>query len=189
MIDPSVVLAEGPYHITVEWSVFFSQLFGFVVIVFTIVKWVVPPVQRMMARAQEKVRTQLEESEQATARLVAAKQKYDNALAEAQLELEEMRKDAHADAEFIIAKMREAAADEVERVRRQGRDQILQLRRQLIRDLQTDLTNAMLDRTAERVRVRVSTPQAQADSVERFLEDLEALANGNRQRQAQARWN
>lgn len=189
MIDSSVVLAANPYHITWDWSVFLSQLVGFAVIVFAIVKWVVPPVKGMMVRAQDTVRKQIEESEQATARLTAAKQRYDAALAEAQTELESMRADAHADAEFIIEKLREVAATEVERVRRQGRDQVLQLRRQLVHDLQYNLTIAMVDRTEERVRATVNSPQAQSDSIDRFLEDLDTLADGSSERQAQARWN
>jgi F-type H+-transporting ATPase subunit delta len=189
MIGSTAVLASGPYHIHWDWSVFGSQLFGFAVIIFIFVKWLYPPLRRVMAKSQDLVRRQLEESEHASARLAEAKQKYEAVVAEAQVELEEMRKDAHTDAEFIIEKMREAAEAEVERVRKQGRDQILQLRRQLIRDLQVDLTNSILDRTEERIRVHVRTPQAQADSIEHFLEGLEVMANGSPQRQAQARWN
>ncbi|BCK57431.1 hypothetical protein [Nocardia wallacei] len=191
MKHPSGVLAEGVYDITIDWPVFLSQLFGFAVIIFVVVKWVVPPVKTLMARSQEVVRKQLEESEQAAVRLTEAKQAYDNAIAQAQAELEVLRADAKADAESIIAQMREAAAAEVERVRKQGRAQILQLRRQMIRDLETDLAAAMLELTEEKVRDRVSTPQAKSDSIERFLEDLEALANSGSgvERQVQPRWN
>ncbi len=191
MNHTSGILAAGPYHIVFDWPVFFSQLFAFGVIVFVFVKWIWPPLNSLMARNQENVRKQLEESTEAAERLTKAKQAYDNAMAEAQKELERMRVDAQDDAEHIIAQMREAAAAEVERVRKQGREQILQLRRQLIRDLQTDLTAAMLDRTEEKVRIRITSPQAQSESIERFLEELEVLANGEHavRRQAQSRWN
>ncbi|MFE3060206.1 hypothetical protein [Nocardia sp. NPDC059239] len=99
------------------------------------------------------------------------------AVAEAQAELDRMREEARADADRIIAQMREAAAAEVERVRKQGRDQILQYRRQMIRDLEQDLAAAMLALTEEKVREQIGSPQARADSIEKFLEDLEALAN------------
>ncbi|QIS22828.1 hypothetical protein [Nocardia terpenica] len=189
MIHTGGVLAAGPYHITFDWPVFFSQLFGFVVIVFVTVKWIVPPVKRMMERSQDTIRKQLEESAEAANRLTEAKQSYDKAAAEAQAELERMRTDAQSDAEHIIAQMREAAATEVERVRKQGRDQILQLRRQLIRDLQHDLTMSMLDRTEEKVRAQVASNQVRSDSIEKFIDDLEALANGTLHRRAQSRWN
>ncbi|MTE13666.1 F0F1 ATP synthase subunit B family protein [Nocardia aurantiaca] len=186
MILTDTHLAEGIYHITFDWPVFFSQLFGFAVIVWFVVKYVVPPVKRIMNNAQDQIRRQLEESEAAAQRLATAKAAYDNAVAEAQAELERMREEARADADRIILQMREAAAAEVERVRKQGRDQILQYRRQMIRDLEQDLAAAMLALTEEKVREQIGTPQARADSIEKFLEDLEALANsGEVPRQAQ----
>ncbi|MBB5918422.1 F-type H+-transporting ATPase subunit delta [Nocardia transvalensis] len=191
MNHPIGVLAEGIYDITIDWPVFISQLFGFAVIVFVFVKWIVPPVKSLMERSQETVRKQLEESEEATTKLAEAKQAYDSALAQAQAELEVLRADARADAEFIIAQMRDAAAAEVDRVRKQGRAQILQLRRQMIRDLETDLAAAMLELTEEKVRDQVSTPRAKSESIEKFLEDLEALANSGpgARSEVRSRWN
>jgi|GEM_PF-4283604 len=193
MTNTSGVLAAGPYHITFDWPVFFSQLFGFAVIVFIFVKWLLPPIKRMMTKSQDVIARQLDESTKAADRLDEAKRSYDNALAEAQTELERLRADARADADHIIAQMREAASAEVERVRKQGRDQIGQLHRQMVRDLQAELVTNMLDRTEERVRQQVATLQAKSDSVEKFLEDLEVMANGQAapalKRRAQSRWN
>src|SRR6478672_8833010 len=98
---------SGIFHITFDWPIFFSQLFGFAVIVFIIVKYVAPPVGRLMAKAQNNIQKQLEENQQAADRLVEAKRAYDNAVTDAQAELEHIREDARADAERIIAKMRE----------------------------------------------------------------------------------
>lgn len=184
------VLAEG-YDITFDWPVFFSQLFGFVVIVFIFWKWIAPPVKRLMAKQTDAVAKQLSESEHATAQLEEAKRSYADAVTEAQTELDQIRADAHADAEYIVAQMREAAAAEVERVRRQGREQVAQIRRQMVRDLETDLAAAMLEITEEKVRDQVGTPEAKSESIERFLEDLEILANSTPpvKRQAQPGWN
>ncbi|WP_024803454.1 ATP synthase F0F1 subunit delta [Nocardia sp. BMG51109] len=191
MNHPTSLLAEGIYHISFDWPVFFSQLFGFAVIIFVAVKWIVPPVKSLMARSQDMVRRQLEESERAAARLTEAKQAYDSALAQAEVELEVMRAEARADAGHIIAQMREAAAAEVERVRKQGRAQIFQLRRQMVSDLEADLAAAMLELTEEKVRDQAASARAKSESIEKFLEDLEALANSGSgaQRQVQQRRN
>ncbi|MFE3189552.1 hypothetical protein ACFXHA_11130 [Nocardia sp. NPDC059240] len=182
MILNHALLAEGIYNIRFDWPVFFSQLFGFAVIVWFFAKYVVPPMKRIMNDAQNKIRRQLEESDAAADRLATAKAAYDNAVAEAQAELERMREEARIDADRIIAQMREVAATEVERVRKQGRDQILQYRRQMIRDLEVDLAAAMLALTEEKVREQLGSPQQRADSIDRFLEDLEALANSGEAR-------
>ncbi|GAA5085611.1 hypothetical protein [Nocardia iowensis] len=185
------ILAEGLYDIHFEWPVFISQLFGFVVIIWVIVKWVVPPVKRMMAKAQGEIQKQIEENEQAAARLNKAKEVYDHGMAEAKAELAQLIEDAHADAEQIVVKMRETAAAEVERVRKQGRDQIELMRRQLIRDLKTDFAASVMTHTADTVRDQVHSPQIKSDAVEKFLEELEAMANTGPAIRArtQSQWN
>ncbi|WP_433713889.1 hypothetical protein ACQP2U_06795 [Nocardia sp. CA-084685] len=168
---------SGIFHITFDWPIFFSQLFGFAVIIFVIVKWVAPPVKRLMAKAQNNIQKQLEENQQAADRLVEAKRAYENAVTDAQAELEHIREDARADAERIIAKMREFADAEVARVRSQGRDQIAQMRTQLIRDLKEELITTVMDSTEEKVRYEIGSTHVAADSIDKFLEDLEAMAN------------
>lgn len=185
-----LLAASSGWDITFDWPIFFSQLFGFAVIVYIWMKWINPPLKKLMVKGQTTIARQLDESEQAAERLEAAKLAYDNAAAEAQKELEQLRADAHRDSERIIAQMRQIAAEEVERVRRQGRTQISLFRRQLMRDLEADLIAAMLDLTEEKVREQVDTPQARSEAVEKFLDDLEALANAAPpvRRQAPTRW-
>lgn len=189
MIQTSDILAEGLYEITFDWPIFFSQLFGFAVIIFVIVKYVVPLVKPIMAKAQANIQHQLEESEKAADRLAQAKQAYDSALAEAQAELERLREDARVDAEHIIAKMREAAAAEVARVRRQGRDQVVLFRKQVIRQMQSDLTATVLARTEQKVREQVQSPQTKAESIEKVLNDLEVMAHTTPAVRSRAQWN
>ncbi|MFI6868909.1 hypothetical protein [Nocardia sp. NPDC050406] len=186
MIGTNDLLAASGWQITFDWPIFLSQLFGFGVIIFIWIKWIQPPVARLMHKAQDTIARQIEDSEEAATRLESAKRSYDNAVAEAQKELEQLREDAKRDAERIVAQMREIAAEEVERVRKQGNTQIALFRRQLIRDLEADLTAAMLDLTEEKVREHVSTPQARSEAVEKFLEDLEVLANGGSAHRRQA---
>ncbi|WP_194834481.1 hypothetical protein [Nocardia sp. XZ_19_369] len=191
MTPSSDILAEGIYQIHFEWQVFVSQLFGFAVIVWVIVKYVAPPVKRMMAKAQGEIQKQIEENQQAADRLVKAKQVYDEGLAEAKAELAQLLEDAQADAEDIVVKMRETAAAEVERVRKQGRDQIELMRRQLIRDLKADFSQQVLMHTSDSVRDQVQSPQIKSDAVERFLDDLETMANTGSSGRAhtQSQWN
>ncbi|PXX69371.1 ATP synthase F0 subcomplex B subunit [Nocardia tenerifensis] len=191
MTPSSDILAEGIYQIHFEWQVFFSQLFGFAVIVWVIVKYVAPYVKRAMVKQQDDIRKQIEENDQAAQRLTEAKQVYDEGLAEAKTELAQLIEDAHADADDIVAKMRETAAAEVDRVRKQGRDQIELMRRQLIRDLKADFSEQVMAHTTESVREQVQSPQIKSDAVERFLDELQAMANTGSSGRArtQSQWN
>lgn len=177
MIHNDILAREGFFDITFDWPVFFSQLFGFALIVYAFIKWGAPWVKGIMSKAQDTVAKQIEESSQAADRLIEAKKAYDNALAEATAELERLREDARVDAEHILEKMRQAATDEVARVRRQGRDSVVLFHKQVIRDLEADLLNTIVARTEEKVRDQVSSPRAKADSIERVLGDLESAAD------------
>jgi len=65
-------------------SIFIGQLIGFAVIVFIIVKWVVPPVRNLMRKQQEAVRVALAESAEAAKKLAEADAMHAKALAEAE---------------------------------------------------------------------------------------------------------
>lgn len=186
----SPALADG-YHITFQWPVFFSQLFGFAVIVFVMMKWIVPVVRNMMARSQEAIARQVDESERATQRLTDAQVAYDDAVDEANTMIDNMRADAQTDAQRIVEQLRQTAADEVDRVRKQGREQVTLLRRQLIRDLEADLATALLAATEKKVRQEASQADTASAGIDRFLDELEALADASpgARRQALARWN
>lgn len=190
MSPASGVLADG-YHISFQWPVFFSQLFGFAVIVFVMMKWIVPLVRTMMARSQDAIARQLDESDRATQRLTDAQLAYDDAVDDANTAIETMRADARADAQRIVEQLRHTAAEEVERVRKQGREQVALVRRQLVRDLQADLTTALLAATEEKVRQQSGSATTASEGIDRFLEELEALADAEpgARRQALARWN
>jgi F-type H+-transporting ATPase subunit delta len=176
MTNPLTVEASGLYNIHFELSTFIGQLIGFAVIVFVIVKWIVPPVRTMMRKRQDAVRTQLDESEQAAARLAEARHAFDEAVDEAHKESAKIRADAHTDAAQIAEQLRAQADAEVTRVSQHGREQVGLAHAQLIRELKADLGKAALTQAGRQVRDHLDSPQAKSESVDRFLDELEAMA-------------
>ena len=57
-------------------STFIGQFIGFVVIVFLVVRYVVPPVRNMMRTQQDNVRQQLEDSSAAAEKVARADEKH-----------------------------------------------------------------------------------------------------------------
>lgn len=171
------------YHINFDWSTFIGQLVGFAAIVYVIMKWVVPAVRSMMVKQQDTIRRQLVESQEASARLSEAKQAYQSALNEAEMESARIREDARADAEQIADQLRLQADSEVARVSQHGRDQVVLSRAQLIRELKADLGTAAVDQAGRRVREHLDTDQAKSDSVDRFLDELEAMVGAGKKGQ------
>ncbi|MFD0359941.1 hypothetical protein ACFQZZ_00545 [Nocardia sp. GCM10030253] len=164
------------FHITWDWPIFLSQLFGFAVLVYVLARWVAPRVRAAMVKAQDSIRIQLEESERAVVQVVAAAEAHEAALAQAGLAAAQLEKDAHAAAERILADMREEAEEVAVRTKRHGLERIGQVRRELVHELRAGLHAAVLERTEHMVRHRLSSPQAKSGGVDRFLDELEAMA-------------
>lgn len=157
-------------------SIFIGQLVGFAVIVWLLVKFVVPPVRKLMADQQESVRKQLEEAAAASARLTEAGQAHSTALANAAAEAQQVTAEARSDAERIAEQLRSQAGVEAERVKTTGGQQVGLMRAQLIRELRSGLGAEAVQRAGELVRAHVADPQRQSATVDRFLDELDAMA-------------
>lgn len=157
-------------------STFIGQLVGFAVILFVLWKYVVPPVRKLMATQQDAVRTQLADSATASKRLADADSAHTKALQEAKSEAARITEEARADSVKIAEQLRAQADVEVERIKVQGAAQVQLLRGQLIRELRQSLGTESVHRAGELVREHVSDPAAQSATVDRFLDDLDAMA-------------
>jgi F-type H+-transporting ATPase subunit delta len=157
-------------------STFIGQLIGFAVIVWLLWRYVVPPVRRMMTTQQETVRRQLEESATAANKVDQADSQHAKAVEEAKADAARVVEEARADAEKIAEQMRAQADSEVERIKVQGAQQVQLLRQQLIRELRQHLGTESVARAGEIVREHVSDEGRQSATVDRFLDELDAMA-------------
>lgn len=157
-------------------STFIGQLIGFAVIVFLIVRYVVPPVKRMMTAQQETVRRQLEESSAAAEKVAKADQQHAKAVEDAKADAKRVVDEARADAEKITQQLRAQADAEVERIKVQGAAQVQLLRQQLIRELRSHLGTESVVRARELVTEHVSDDGNRSATVDRFLGELDAMA-------------
>lgn len=157
-------------------STFIGQLIGFAVIVLIITKFVVPPVRRLMADQQEAVRTQLAESAASAQRLAAADSHHTQRVQEGRADARHVVDEARSDSVRITEQLAAQAEVEAERIKVQGVQQVSLLRSQLIRQLRGDLGSESVRRAGELVRAHVADPQARSATVDRFLDELEAMA-------------
>ena len=157
-------------------STFIGQLVGFLVIIWIIWRYAVPPVRRLMASQQEAVRNQLDESAKAAQRLADADKYHAQRVEEAKAEAKHITAEARVDAERIGEQLRVQADVEVERIKVQGGQQVSLLRAQMIRQLRQELGTESVRRAADLVRAHVADPQAQSATVDRFLDELDSMA-------------
>ncbi|MCB0933483.1 MAG: F0F1 ATP synthase subunit B/delta [Mycobacterium sp.] len=157
-------------------STFIGQLIGFAVIVWIIVKYVVPPVRRLMTDQKETVRTQLEDSAKAAKRLAAADQYHAQRVEQGRVEAKHIVEEARTDSVRIEEQLASQAVVDAERIKVQGGQQVALLRTQTIRQLRADLGSESVERAADIVRAHVSDPSARSATVDRFLDELDSMA-------------
>jgi F-type H+-transporting ATPase subunit b len=153
-----------------------SEIVGFLVILFVIYRYVVPPARKAMNKQQELIRQQIADSEAAAARLREAEQAYDNAVTEARVDAAKIRDDARADAQAIEEEMRAHAEREVERIRQRGEEQLALQRAQLSRELRVLVGQQASELAGRMVREHLSDDARRAATVDRFLDELESMS-------------
>ena len=157
-------------------STFIGQLIGFAAIVLLVWRYVVPPVRNMMTARQDAVRQQLKDSEKAAQRLTESTAAHSKAVEAAKEEAERVVEEANSDAERIGEQLEAQAGVEAERIKVQGARQAELLRAQLTRQLRLELGHESVRQAGELVRNYVADAEQQAATVDRFLDDLEAMA-------------
>lgn len=157
-------------------STFIGQLIGFALIVFILVRYVVPLVRRMMVAQKETVRRQLEEHAEAEKKVADADTEHAKALEQAKSEAAEVIEEARRDAEKIAEQLRVQADQELERIKTQGAQQVQLLRQQLVRELRQSLGAESVQRAGDIVRNFVSDSSEQSATVDRFLAELDEMA-------------
>jgi ATP synthase F0 subunit b len=156
-----------------EWI---GEFIAFVVVVLVAFRYVVPPVRKIMKSQQETVAKQVEDAKKATERLAAAEKKYSEVLAEARTEAAKIRDAARADGQRIVVEMRAQAEREIERIRQRGEEDLATQRQQVVRELRARIGRLSAESAGELVTAHLSSDAKRTATVDRFLDEFEAMA-------------
>jgi ATP synthase F0 subunit b/ATP synthase F1 delta subunit len=157
-------------------STFIGQLIGFALIVFLVVRYVVPPVRNLMTAQQSAVRQQLADSAAAADRLTESTTAHSKAVEAAKEEAKRVVEEAKTDAGRITEQLQAQADVEAERIKAQGVSQVELLRTQLTRQLRLELGHESVRQAGELVRNYVADADQQSATVDRFLDELDDMA-------------
>src|SRR6266700_2349552 len=101
-----------------------AELIAFLIVLFVLWRYVVPPVSKAMSERQAMIKAQLDEGRQASQRLKQAEADYRKAMEEARTTAATIRDQARADAAAIREEMLEQAVQERDRFLESGREQL-----------------------------------------------------------------
>jgi F-type H+-transporting ATPase subunit b len=155
-------------------ATFLVELLAFVLLLWAIRKWVLPPLQKAMNDRQEMIRTQIEEARQARERLDEAEREYRDLLDATRADASRIREEARAEGQAIINELRERAQQEADRVRERGEAQLAVEREQVLAELRRELGDLAVQLSERIIGESLQDDTRQQRVVDRFLSELES---------------
>jgi F-type H+-transporting ATPase subunit b len=174
--QPGTVLADGNF--LVPNATFIAEVVAFLIILWILYRYVVPPVQNAMRERQELIRGQIEESRQAHAQLEKAQAEYQQALTEARAEAAKIRDNARADADRLREELRAQAQEEADRIRERSAEQLVTQRQQVVNQLRAEIGRLAVTLAGRIVGESLEDDARRRRTVDRFLSELEQMAEG-----------
>ncbi len=157
-------------------AVLIAELFGFAIVVFVIVRYVVPPARRAMASQQKLVAKQVEDAEHSREELAAVQSTYDESIEEARTEAAKVRDRARAEADYISDELAERAEQDVVRIQQRGEDQLDTARKQTVRELRRDVGQLAIQLAGRIVTEALADDNRRDATVDHVLDELEGMS-------------
>src|SRR3954463_6183222 len=95
---------------------FFVELIAFLIIVFILAKYILPPINRAMTARQDAIRAQFAELDEAKDDAHKAEEEFKAQIADARKQAAKIREEAHEQGNQIVAEAREKANAEAGRI-------------------------------------------------------------------------
>jgi F-type H+-transporting ATPase subunit b len=151
---------------------------GFAVLLFIVVKFVVPAFEKTFAERAEAIEGGIAKAEKAQAEASAALEEYKQQLTDARTEANRIREEARAEGAQILAELKEKASAEAARITEQAHLQIEAERQQAVASLRTEVGTLATTLAGRIVGESLEDDARSARVVDRFLDELESQNAG-----------
>jgi F-type H+-transporting ATPase subunit b len=159
------------------WEMFVVAV-GFALLMFIVVKFVVPMFEKTFAERAEAIEGGIAKAEKAQAEASAALEEYKQQLTDARAEANRIREEARAEGAQILADLKEKAAAESARITAQAHVQIESERQAAVVSLRSEVGTLATTLAGRIVGEALDDDQRAARVVDRFLADLESQNAG-----------
>ena len=163
----------GSSNFLVPNMTFVFELVSFLIIMWVLYKYVIPPINAAMTERQEKIKAQFDEAAQLKADAEASEKEHQAQLADARAEASRIREEAREQGAQIIAQHREQAQAEAERVTSNAQAQLEVDRAQALSQLKAEVGTIATTLAGRIVGESLDDDARQKRSVERFIAELE----------------
>jgi F-type H+-transporting ATPase subunit b len=166
------VVAGGNF--LVPDATFFAELVAFLLILWILGRYVLPPIQKAIRERQQMIAKQVEDSEEAKTKLAEAEKAYHNALNEARTEAAQIRENARAEAQRTVEELRAQALEEQARIIARGEEQLASQRAMIVRELRAEIGTLAVELSEKIVSKQLADDTEVSATVDAFLAGLEA---------------
>ena len=157
---------------------FFVELAVFLFIVFALMKWILPPINKALEDRQNQIRTSLEAAYVAAADAAAADAERRAALEEGRRQASELIAASQADRASIVDGARKEATDAAAAVTARAEASLSAERASTLASLRREVGTLAITLAGKVVGESLADDERARATVDRFIADLEAQANG-----------
>src|SRR5918993_2319328 len=151
-------------------------LIAFAILAYVLMKYVWPRMEATFEARRDAIEGGIKRAEEAQEEAKRLLTEYRQQLSEARTEAAQIRDNARAEGQRIIEEMRTTAQEESARIVARGEEQLSVQRQQVVRELRGEI-GSLATRLAERVvGESLADDQARQRTVDRFLDDLDGMA-------------
>jgi F-type H+-transporting ATPase subunit b len=154
-------------------ATFIAEVIAFVIIIWVLAKYVVPPINKAMEDRQAAIRKQFAELDEAQAEARKAEADYKEQLNNAKHEAARIREEAREQGAQIVQDAREKASTEADRIIEHAHAQIEADRKAAFASLRRDVGSLATTLAGRIVGESMDDDARQGRVVERFMADLE----------------
>lgn len=168
----TVVVAAASNNFLVPNGTFVAELLAFLIVLGVLYRYIVPRVSKTMTDRQEMIRSQIDDSREAKERLEAAEAEYKKALSDTRTAAARIREEARAQGQQLIDDMRRTAQEEAERISERERARMETERQQLVHQLRAEVGAIAVELAGRVVGEALADEARQSRVVDRFIAEL-----------------
>lgn len=168
----------APSPLALNWSEVLVVAVGFALLMFIVVKYVVPMFEKTYAERTEAIEGGIAKAEEAQAQATAALEEYKQQLTDARVEANRIREEARAEGAQILADLKEKAASESARITEQAQVAIAAERQAAVVSLRAEVGTLATTLAGRIVGESLEDDARAGRVVDRFLADLEQQSEG-----------
>src|SRR5919112_3756188 len=154
-------------------------LITFAILAFVVIKFVVPRFEQTFVARREAIEGGIERAETMQAEAKAALEQYRAQLAEARGEAAQIRDQARAEGQQILEELRTQAQAESARIVARGEEQLATARQQVVNELRGQIGALAVDLAGRVVGESLADDARRRGTVDRFLAELDGMSAGS----------